>query len=137
MDAVLESFFTGFPTLISHFAITTAMLAVGVVAYVWITPHREFRLIREGNVAAAISLSGAILGIGFPLAVCMANSVSEWDILIWGALTLVIQLVAFKAADLILRDLPARIEAGEIGPALVLVAVKLAVAAINAAAVSG
>ena len=137
MDAVLQSFFAGFPTLISHFAITTAMLAVGVVIYVWITPHREFRLIREGNVAAAVSLSSAIMGIGLPLAVCMANSVRAEEILIWGALTLVIQLVAFKAADLILRDLPKRIEAGEIGPALVLVAVKLAVAAINAAAVSG
>ena len=137
MDAVLQSFITGFPTLISHFAITTAMLAVGVVAYVWITPHREFRLIREGNIAAAISLSGAILGIGFPLAVCMANSVRAEEILIWGALTLAIQLIAFKATDLIFRGLPQRIEAGEIGPALVLVAVKLAVAAINAAAVSG
>ena len=106
MDAVLQSFMAGFPTLLSHFAITTAMLVVGVVAYVWITPHQEFRLIREGNLAAAVSLSGAILGIAFPLAVCMANSVSEWDILIWGALTLVIQLVAFKAADLILGNTP-------------------------------
>ena len=137
MDAVIQSFTSGFPVLILHFAVTVAMLVAGVAVYVWITPLREFHLVRQGNLAAAISLSGAILGIGIPLAVSMAASVSVYDILVWGALTVAIQLAAFKIADLILRDLPARIEAGEIGPALVLVAVKLSVAAINGAAVSG
>ena len=137
MEAVIESFISGLPVLILHFSVTVAMLLIGVVIYVWITPHHEFRLIREGNVAAAVSLSGAVLGIGIPLAFCMAASVSVYEILIWGSLAVVLQLVAYKVADLILRDLPARIDAGEIGPALTLVAVKLAVAAINAAAVSG
>ena len=47
MDAVLQSFLAGAPVLFSHFTITVAMLAVGVLAYVWITPHAEFELIRN------------------------------------------------------------------------------------------
>lgn len=137
MQPVLQSFIAGAPVLLLHFAVTLAMLALGVAVYVRITPHDEFALIRQGNLAAAVSLSGAIVGIGLPLAFCMAASFSVWDILIWGTLTVVLQLAAFKAADVLLRELPRRIEAGELGPALVLVAIKLGVAAVNAAAVSG
>ncbi|MGI9333173.1 MAG: DUF350 domain-containing protein [Gammaproteobacteria bacterium] len=137
MNAVLESFLSGFPVLILHFAVTVAMLAAGVIIYTLITPHREFRMVRSGNVAAAISLSGAVLGIGIPLAFCMAVSVSVFDILVWGAVTVVIQLAAYFVTDLIMRGLPARIDQGEVAAALLLVAIKLAIAAITAAAVSG
>lgn len=137
MEAVLQSFINGFPILVLHLGVTLGMLAVAVAIYVWITPYPEFRLIKAGNVAAAVSLSGAIVGLALPLAFAMAASVNVFDILIWGVVTLFLQLAVYRFTDLVLRGLPARIEAGEIGPALVLVAIKLAVAAINAAAVSG
>ena len=137
MEAVIQSLMSGFPVLILHLAATTAIVIVGVAIYVAITPYHEFTLIRSGNLAAAISLSGAIVGIAVPLAFCMAASVSVLDILVWGTVTLVLQLIAYKATDLLLRGLPERIEKDEIGPALVLVSIKLGVAAVNAAAVSG
>ena len=137
MSAAFQSFVAGVPFLLSHFAVTVAMLGGGVMIYMWITPHDERKLIREGNTAAAISLAAAILGLAIPLAVCMANSASVWDIVIWGLVTLIIQIATFKIIDLWLRDLSGRIESGEIGTATLLAAIKLAVAAINAAAVSG
>ena len=137
MDAVLQSFLAGFPVLLMHFLVTIAMLIVGVTIYIWITPHKDVALVRAGNVAAAISLSGAILGLAIPLAMSMSVSVNVADIVIWGLLTLVIQLIVFRLADFILPDLPARIEAGEVAAALLLSAIKLAVAVITAAAVSG
>lgn len=137
MEAVIQSLIAGFPILILHFLVTLAILAAGVAIYVVATPYREFALIKDGNAAAAISLSGAIVGLAIPLAFAMANSVNVFDILIWGVVTLVLQLIAFRLTDLLLRDLSRRIENAEIAPAIVLVGVKLAFAAINAAAVSG
>ncbi len=137
MEAVLQSFLAGFPVLMLHSGVTLAMLVAGVLVYTALTPHKDFALVRQGNTAAAVSLSGAIVGLALPLAACMAASVSVYDIVIWGVVTLVLQILAFRITDLLLRDLPRRIEAGEIGPALLLVAIKLAVAAVNAAAVSG
>ena len=137
MGPVFQSFLAGFPVFLLHSSVTIAILALGVAAYVAITPYREFALVRDGNLAAAVSLSGAVVGIGLPLAFCLAASVNVFDILLWGVVTVVLQLIAYKAADLLLRDLPRRIQAGEVGPAVVLVAIKLAVAGINAAAVSG
>jgi putative membrane protein len=137
MNAVVESFFAGFPVLIGHFALTIGILGLGVTIYVWLTPYHEFKLIKAGNKAAALALSGAIVGLALPLAVAMAGSVNAFDILIWGTLTLVIQLGAYRVADVMLRGLPERIENDEIGAAIVVVGIKLAVAMINAAAVAG
>ena len=137
MDAAIQSFLAGIPFLLSHFGVTVLMLVIGVFIYMWITSHDEIALIREGNTAAAISLAGAILGLAIPLAFCMASSVNVYDIVIWGLVTLVIQLATFWIIDIWLRDLSKRIEEGQVGTAILLVSVKLAVASINAAAVSG
>tara|TARA_B100000989_G_scaffold60118_1_gene41152 strand:- start:137 stop:562 length:426 start_codon:yes stop_codon:yes gene_type:complete len=137
MDGAIQSFLSGIPFLLTHFGVTIVMLVVGAFIYIKITSHDEMALIREGNNAAAVSLSGAILGLAIPLAFCMANSVNIYDIVIWGLVTLVIQLVTFWIIDLWLRDLSKRIEDGQVGTAILLASVKLAVASINAAAISG
>jgi len=137
MDVVLQSFATGFPVLLLHLCVTLAMLAGGVVLYTFTTPHKDFALVKSGNLAAAISLSGATLGLAIPLAFCMAASFSVGEIVIWGVLAVIIQILVFRVCDLLLRDLSTRIEAGELAPAVLLAGIKLSVAAINAAAISG
>lgn len=137
MDPVIQSFLAGFPVLLLHFAVTLAILAIGVAIYHLITPYHELRLIRGGNTAAAVSFSGAIVGLAIPIAICMATSVNVWDIVIWGIVTLLIQLLAFRIGDTLLKDLPARIESGEMGAAILVVGIKLAIALVNAAAVAG
>ena len=137
MEAVLESLTAGFPVLLLHFLVTVTMLAVGVVIYLWMTPYPELELIRNGNIAAAISLGAAILSLAIPLAFSMLVSVSVIDIIAWGLVTLAILLIVYRVIDFLMKDLPKRIEDGEMGPALLLASVKLGVAAITAAAVSG
>ena len=137
MDGAIQSFLSGIPFLLTHFGVTIVMLVVGAFIYIKITSHDEMALIRDGNNAAAVSLSGAILGLAIPLAFCMANSVNVYDIVIWGLVTVVIQLVTFWIIDLWLRDLSRKIEDGQVGTAILLASVKLAVASINAAAISG
>jgi len=137
MDAVIQSFLAGFPVLLMHLAVTLGMLGLGVTIYHLVTPYHELRLIRNGNTAAALSISGAIVGLAIPLAICMATSVNVWDIVIWGIVTLLIQILAYRIGDALLKDLPTRIENGEMGAAILVVGIKIAIALINAAAVSG
>ncbi|MDH3233627.1 MAG: DUF350 domain-containing protein [Alphaproteobacteria bacterium] len=136
MEAVWQSVVAGAPLLLLHVAIALAILIIGTVLYVWMTPWEDLKLVRQGNTAAGIALGGIILGLGIPVAACIPGAVNHWDILFWGVITLILQMVTFKVLDLILSGLPERIEAGEIGAAVVLSAAKLAVAAIVAAAVS-
>ena len=82
-------------------------------------------------------LAGAILGLAIPLAFCMASSVSVAEIVIWGVLAVFVQILVFRLSDLLLRDLSSRIESGEMAAAVLLAGIKLSVAAVNAAAISG
>ena len=137
MNATIHAFLTGFPVLMLHSSVTLAILLVTVFLYVKITPYDEITLIKDGNIAAAVSLAGAIIGFVLTLAFAMSASVTIFEILIWGPVTLLLQLVAFRITDILLSDLPKRIISGQIGPAIFLVSIKLAVGVINAAAVTG
>ncbi|MBO89798.1 MAG: hypothetical protein CMP14_09780 [Rickettsiales bacterium] len=137
MEAVLESFMTGLPVLLLHYLVTLTMLTIGVTVYLWMTPYKELELIRAGNIAAAVSLGATIISLAMPLAFSMSVSVGVWDIVVWGFVTLVIVLIVYRVIDFLMKDLPRRIELGELGPAILLAAVKLGVSIITAAAVSG
>lgn len=133
---VIDSLIAGLPDFLAQSATCFAVLILGLVIYMWMTPHKEMALIRDGNSAASLSLGGAILGLSLPLAFTLAGSISVVDMAVWGVVTLVLQLLAFRVMDLVLKDLSARIERGEMAAAILLVSAKLATAMVNAAAIS-
>ncbi len=134
METAIQSFVKGFPEFMLHGGVTLALLITGCIVHVLLTPMKEIKLIREGNTSAAISLCAVIVGLSVPMAACLVTALSVWDLLIWGVVAILLQLLAFRVADLVLRDLPRRIERNEIGAALVLAAVKIAAAMVMAAA---
>ena len=133
----VQAFASGFPTTIAHLAVTLALLAVGAVLYALFTPWKEIALIREGNAAAAVAYSGVLIGLAIPLAVSLSVSTSIKDITLWGAATVVLQLLAFRLVDMVLTGLPQRIRDGEIAASVLLVGAKLSTALILAAALTG
>lgn len=137
MNEAMLALWAGLPVFLVHSATSLLILFVGVGVYIKLTKHDELALIRAGNVAASLSLGGAIVGLALPLAFSLAASVSLWDLLIWGVVALLLQLIAFRMADLFLKDISTRIEAGDMAAATFLVSVKLGTAFINAAAISG
>lgn len=137
MNAAWESVVAGLPILLVHLAVTAALLIGGVALYIVSACYHELEHIRQGNIAAAIVLSGQTLALAIPLAVMMAQSVSVPDIVLWGVVAIVVQFVAVVAVRLSIPNLRAAIGRGEIGPALVLVTAQLAAALLNAAALSG
>jgi putative membrane protein len=135
--AAWHSVLAGLPVLLAHLATTTGLFFVGLAIYVWVTPYREIALIRQGNTAAAISLTGQMLALGIPLSTMMAHSVSLPDILLWGIVTVILQLIAFGVVAVVIRKLPQAIERGEMAPALVLAGGQIVAGLLNAAAMSG
>ena len=134
MDIAIQTFVKGFPDFLIHGGVTLALLMAGCIVHVILTPMKEMQLIRAGNVSAGISVGAVIVGLAVPMSACLATATSVYDILIWGVVAILLQLLAFRASDLLLRDLPKRIERDEVGAALVLACVKIAAAMIMAAA---
>lgn len=137
MDATwLNPAVSGVSAHLIYFAVAIVALMLFVAIYTAITPFWEVTLIREGNTAAAISLGGAILGYTCPLAQAVAQSGSLPDMLLWSAVALVAQLLAYGVTRLILPSLAADVKAGKIAPALFLAALSVATGILNAAAMS-
>ena len=124
------------PAFLAYFGTGLLLLALFVTCYVQFTPLREIRLIRAGNVSAAVSLCGAVLGFVLPLASAIAHSVSLLDLAVWGGIAFVLQWGTFALLHLLLRDLPAQIEADHLAMALLVALISLAVGLIAAAAMS-
>ena len=132
----LEAWATGFPITLLHVAVALVILTVGAALYALLTPYREIQLIREGNPAAALSFGGVLVGLALPLAFALAASTSVLEIGLWGGTSVILQLALFWLTDLVLVGLPQRIKEGEVAAAALLVAAKLAVAMLLAAAVT-
>lgn len=137
LEASLQGFASGFPTFALHGGITLVIMLVGLAIHSWLTPYHELKLVRENNIAAGISLGGAFLSLSIPLAFAMASSLNWADLVLWGVMTVLVQLLALKFVDILLHGMPRRIREGEIAAACVLVSVKLSFGFILAAAVAG
>ena len=124
----------------SALAFVVAFVAAGLftvifkIVYQWVTPYNEAKLIREGNVAAALALGGALVGYVLPLASALSNTVSLVEFCAWAALAGVIQIAAFTLVRTVaMKDVAARIEKGEIAAGVYLLSISLAVGVLNAA----
>jgi putative membrane protein len=137
MDPALQAFAHGLPVFLFHGAVALLIWLGGVALYAIITPHNEMKLIKDNNTAAGLSLGGAIIGIGLPIAATLATSHSLIDLAVWGATSLIVQLVAFRLVDLLVKDLADRITRGEMAAATTLISVKLGIALITASALMG
>jgi putative membrane protein len=108
----------------SALAFVVAFVAAGLftvifkIVYQWVTPYNEGKLIREGNVAAALALGGALVGYVLPLASALSNTVTLLEFCAWAALAGVLQIAAFTLVRVVvMKDVAARIERARSPPA--------------------
>ena len=135
MDAVITSLYNGLPIFMLHGGTAILMLIAGAFIYSKITPWNELDLIMQGNTAAAVSFSGAILGIAIPLAAALSSSISIWEIVVWGSVAIILQITVFLILDLVLPNLSEQIKANKIAAGIFIASNKIALALMNAAAV--
>jgi putative membrane protein len=124
---------TGLPVLLLQFVVCLVLLIVGVAIYTAVTPFRERELLREGNVAAATVLSGAVVALAIPLAALLATTRTVLDILVWGIVAILLQLVTVVIVCHVMKGLHLRIDDGSLAAALPIAAAQLAIALLNAA----
>jgi len=135
-SAPINAFVAGFPDFIIQLGVALGLFITSLIIYVIMTPHKELDLIRAGNPSASLAFGGVVVGLAIPLGSCLAHSFGVWDLLIWGVVTLLIQLLAFRFADMFLRSLPRRIAEGDVAAAVFLMSVKIGLALILSGAVA-
>jgi putative membrane protein len=126
-------FLATLPNFLAYLGTAIVLLVAFVAIYLYVTPYDEINLIRANNVAAAISLSGAVLGFAMPIANVIAHSDTLADLAVWGVIAGIVQLLAWMVARVALPRLKEAIAAGQVAPAIFVAALSVTVGLINAA----
>ncbi len=137
MTPEVQAFASGLLVTLLHAGVSLLILLAAVTVYALLSPHREVAQVRAGNGAASIALAGVILSLAAPLAVSLSASPSILEIVLWGVATSAVQPLLFRIVDLLLKELPTRVDRGDLTAAGLLTAAKLASALVLAAAVAG
>jgi putative membrane protein len=133
---VLNHFLTAVPSFFAYFGVAIVLIAVFLLVYVNVTPYEEVALIRAGNSAAAVSLSGALFGFVMPVANAIAHSESLADLAAWGGVAGIVQILAYLAARFAFPQMNSDIPAGKVAPAIFLAVLSLSVGLVSAACMS-
>jgi putative membrane protein len=124
---------SGLPVLLLQFVCCIVLLVLGVFVYTKVTPFREGELLRKGNVAAATVLSGAVVALAIPLAALLATTRTVLDIVVWGIVAILLQLITVVITSHVMRRMRLSIDDGSLAAALPIAAAQLAIALLNAA----
>ncbi len=137
MDAVLDSL-AGLGNFALYFAISIVFLFAFKIIYAMVTPHDEWKLVKEEqNVAAAIGFVGALIGFSTALAGAASNSESLIDFSIWGAVAILAQSLAFALLRFtFMPKIAERINNNEIAAGVMLAGMSISVGLLNAACMS-
>jgi putative membrane protein len=133
MPLTISESLAGLPVFLAYFGLALAFFVLYCVLYVRITPYAEYRLIREGKIAPAISFSGAIIGFVIPLASAVSHSVSLLDMIAWGAIAFVVQILVFFVTQKIFSSLAHDMENDRIPSGIMLAVFSIAAGVLNAA----
>ncbi|QEZ45242.1 DUF350 domain-containing protein [Cupriavidus oxalaticus] len=112
------------------------LLVLFLLVYTRVTPHREFQLIRKGNVAAALSLGGAALGFSLTLSSSIQHNATFGMFLLWAFGAFAVQVVAYLVAARALGGVSEAISNDNRGVGAVMGVISLSVGVVNAACLS-
>jgi putative membrane protein len=95
------SFTDLFLSTVSYIGLAVVLLFIGIILFEVTTKNKEFELIKNGNKAAVYAFGGRILGLAIVLYSSISNSVNILDMVVWGSIAIVIQIIVFYLAELL------------------------------------
>lgn len=134
MELLMDSL-AGLTNFALYFAISIALLFVFKIAYTFVTPHDEWKLVKEDkNTAAAIGFGGAMVGFGIALSGAVSNSQNLVDFGVWGVVAIIAQCIAFALLRFtFMPKIVERIDNNEVSAGIMLASMSIAVGLLNAA----
>lgn len=113
-----------------------AAWALSLYLYEKWTPYREWKMIVEGNKAAARSMGGVAIGLALPLAALAAHASGLKELALWSAISLGSQVLLWGIlSKTALKGLKAKMEQGVEAVGILLGALSLGLGLIVAACV--
>ena len=119
-----------------HLVAAGLLLFVFFLVYTWLMPFKEITLIRQGNVAAALTLGGALIGFSMTVASGLVHTDALGSFVGWSAAAAVIQLLTYVLVSRLLHMSKQQIEGNNIAFGVLMASISISVGAISAGGLS-
>ena len=136
----MSTLFSGFiPSLLeflAYFGVAAGLTILFIFVYSRTTRHNEITLIKNNSIPAAIAFAGAVTGFALPLASVMLHALSLLDLVLWGVVAMVIQIITYFLVRMLMPRVSQRIEDGETSAGIWLGAMSFVAGILNAASMT-
>ena len=112
------------------------LLFVFFLIYGWATPFDEMTLIRRGNVAASLTLGGALLGFSLTVASGLVHTDALGSFLGWSAVAALIQLLTYVFVSRVLHMSKQQIEGNNVAFGVLMASISISIGAVSAGALA-
>jgi putative membrane protein len=119
-----------------HLVAAALLLFVFFLVYTWATPFDEMKLIRQGNVAAALTLGGALIGFSMTVASGLLHTDALRSFVAWSAAAAAVQLLTYVLVSRLLHMSKEQIEGDNVAFGVLLGSISISVGAVSAGALS-
>lgn len=136
MSELLDNFGKSLSEFLIFFVVAAVLTILFVLIYTRITRHNEIDLIKNNSIAASVAFSGSLIGFGFPLASTIINSVTVVEMVLWGIIALIVQVLTYLLIRLPMPRISERIEANEVAAGIWLGSCSLVAGILNAASMT-
>ncbi|WP_336882545.1 DUF350 domain-containing protein [Priestia koreensis] len=90
-----------FLNYLAYAGLACLMLIIGFVLFEVSTRTKELALIGKGNQTAAMVMGGKLFGLAFVLGSSIAHSIDLMDMVIWGFVGIITQIVLYILIELV------------------------------------
>ena len=125
-----------FVNYLAHLVSGLGMVGLFAAVYMAVTPFHELTLIRQGIVAPALSLAGAVVGFSLTVASSILHNDSYPLFLMWCATGLTVQVATYAVLSRLFPRLPDQLAGNNVAAGATAGIVSLVVGIINAACMS-
>ncbi len=136
MNEQLVAFLENLSEFFLFFVVASVLALFFVFVYTRVTRHDELALIKKNSTAAAVAFSGSLIGFALPLASTMINSVNVIELLLWGVIALIVQVLVYLLIRLPMPRISERIETDEVAAGIWLGACSMVAGILNAASMT-
>lgn len=136
MNEQLVAFLANLSEFFLFFVVASVLALFFVFVYTRVTRHNELALIKKNSTAAAVAFSGSLIGFALPLASTMINSVNVIELVLWGVIALIVQVLVYLLIRLPMPRISERIEADEVAAGIWLGTCSMVAGILNAASMT-
>ncbi len=136
MNEQVITFLTNLSEFLIYFVVASALALFFVFVYTRVTRHDELALIKKNSTAAAVAFSGSLIGFALPLASIKIYSLNVIELVLWGVIALIVQVLVYLLIRLPMPRISERIEADEVAAGIWLGACSMVAGILNAASMT-